>query len=60
MLCVKVTRPGLPGGYTQSLDTIDWAIDAEFDCPEVGDKLILEVIEMDEEEYNNLPDFEGW
>ena len=26
----------------------------------IGDKIIVEVVEMTEEEFNNLPEFMGW
>lgn len=63
MKIVKIKRPDLGGGWS--------AIDPhgkegqrclldEIDTTEIGDHLILEVVEMDEQEFEALPEFEGW
>lgn len=47
------------GSYTQPLDTLSVAIDAELDGAEVGTKLTIEVISMTPAEYAALPEFDG-
>jgi hypothetical protein len=60
---IKIARPNM-GSYIEPINNIKYVLDAEFgDYPEyavVGDKTILEVIEMDDEEYAKLPEFTGW
>lgn len=49
--------------YLRPIENIRDAIDIEFDAPEyfeVGDKFILEIIDMTQEDYEKLPEFEGW
>lgn len=36
------------------------ALMTEIENTEIGDKLVIEVIEMTEEEYSKLPEFDGW
>lgn len=51
------------GGYIQSFNKILEAIDGEFDDIEdmdIGTKIVMEVVEMTEQEYNKLPEFEGY
>jgi hypothetical protein len=60
---IKVTRSDLPGSYTQRWAEIASAIAAELEDAneyEPGTVISLEVIEMDEEEYEKLPEFQGW
>jgi len=60
---VKIDRPEI-GSYIEEFSNLMGALAAEFDglekYAEVGDILVLEVIEMEEEEYKKLPEFEGW
>lgn len=63
MKYVKISRSDVSGSYTQQINEIEQAVNGEFDDirdMEVGTKVILEVVEMTEEEYNNLPEFMGW
>jgi hypothetical protein len=53
------------GSYIQPLDDLMTALDGELDhikAGYVGDKVTieLEVIEMTDEEYSALPEFQGW
>jgi len=55
----------LLGSYTEELDKQNLfdVIDGEYDSineQEVGTKIELEIIEMEEEIYNNLPEFAGY
>ena len=50
-------------GYVQPLDKITEACAAEFDGLEyweVDDAVTFTLIEMTQEEYDKLPEFEGW
>jgi hypothetical protein len=62
---VKVTRPDCgKTNYAQPVREIRNILDGEFDgfeeWAEVGDIIQFEVIEMDDEEYSKLKEFEGW
>jgi hypothetical protein len=60
---VKVTRNDADGCYTVPAELLKSVIDDEFyyivDMPS-GDSITLTVIEMTEEEYDKLPEFQGW
>ena len=60
---VKIDRPEI-GSYIEEFSNLMGALAAEFDgleeYAELGDIITLEVIGMEEEEYNNLPEFKGW
>jgi hypothetical protein len=61
---VKISRPNIGGSYIQPLDQLANAIDAEFDgvkeWAEPGEIISFEFIEMDDEAYKLLPEFDGW
>jgi len=63
MIYAKITREDC-GSYIQPLESLMDALDAEFDgveqWAEVGEKLIITFVDVDEEEYENLGDFGGW
>lgn len=53
----------LLGSYIQPVDEALSAIDAELDGIEdqnIGAKITLEIIEMEEEDYKKLPEFDGY
>ena len=55
----KVTRPEY--GHTNcSYRDWDTLRDAEFSDAEIGDKIVIELIQMTEDQWDNLPEFEGW
>ena len=60
---IRAERSDTDGGYVDKLQDILNMIDGEFDdfeyLPE-GTQLILTVVEMEESEFENLPEFEGW
>ena len=56
---VRITREGM-SGYIQPLDELATALDGEFDGAQSGDEITLELVEMEESEYEALPEFEGW
>jgi hypothetical protein len=60
MRYMKITLHG-GGSYVQPLDKIHQAIDGELDGLQVDDKITLdfELVEMDEDEYENLMEFAG-
>jgi hypothetical protein len=47
------------GTYIQPITEIHNAIDGEFCDADIGTKLTIKLIEMDENEYKNLPEFSG-
>jgi hypothetical protein len=61
---IRVTRNNIDGSYIERVDNLIGLIEGEIistiDDNNVGDSLILTVVEMTEEEYNSLPEFEGW
>jgi hypothetical protein len=63
MKYIKVTRSDVSGSYTMPVKDLITVIDSEFDDIEfydAGTQIQLTVVEMNEEEYNNAPEFEGW
>jgi len=56
---VRITRKE-SAGYIQPLNELATALDGEFDGAEVGDQVTLELIEMEESDYEALPEFGGW
>lgn len=62
MRYVKITREDTGGCYIQPYTPRDVmnVIDGEFNGAEPGDKIILELIEMTDAEYEALPEFQGW
>jgi hypothetical protein len=53
------------GSYIESLENAMNALQGEFDGlskynTEVGDKWTIEIIEMEEEDFESLPEFDGW
>jgi hypothetical protein len=57
---MKITLHG-GGSYVQPLDKIHQAIDGELDGLQLDDKITIdfELVEMDEDEYENLMEFAG-
>jgi hypothetical protein len=56
---LKIYNETAQGGYTTSLSEAISIVD-EFREGEVGEKWNVTVIEMSEEEYEALPEFEGY
>lgn len=63
MKFARFWRDGL-GSYIIPLNSLMDTLEGEFcgieEWGETGDKFIIELIEMPEEEYDNMPEFEGW
>lgn len=60
---IKVERSDTAGNYVDELKDIPQIIDGElddFDYLPAGTQLILTVVEMEESEFETLPEFEGW
>jgi hypothetical protein len=55
----KVTHPDSGGDFCVFKDWNNLR-DAEFDGAEVGDVISIELIEMTDEEFDALGDFQGW
>ena len=64
MQYAKISREPNGGNYIVSLEDLVSSMDNELESneewAETGEKIIVEFVEMDEEEFNNLPEFEGW
>lgn len=60
-LYLEVSRPEM-GSYIQSFEEIGVVHEevTEMQYGELGEKLILELVEMEEEDYKKLPEFIGW
>ena len=54
-----MTRTDYPGNSCTYRDW-DTLRDGELDGAEVGDKITVELLEMTEHQFENLPEFEGW
>jgi hypothetical protein len=59
-LFINVTRPDTHPGMTCTYHYDTFSIDNEMDGAEVGDSITLTLVEMTEEEYKDLGDFDGW
>jgi len=57
---IQIERSELGSWYSVRLEKLNENLMAEFDLMEVGDEIILKVVEMEEEEFNNLKEFEGY
>ncbi len=55
---MKVYRMIMGGQYCAHKDILTLEIDIE--AMEAGDKARIEVMDLTEEEYNQLPEFQGW
>lgn len=62
MKVAKLTRePEIHGDadINYSMDAIDGIVD-EVRMSDIGDKLFIELVEMSQEEFDELPEFDGW
>lgn len=60
---IKIERSDMAGGYTETVKNIAGAVEGEFDdinCLDNGTQITLTVVEMSQEEYESLPEFDGW
>jgi len=48
------------GSYIEKFEYAQRMIEAEFDSAEPGDRIVLELVEMSEDEFEHLDEFEGW
>ncbi len=61
VLCVKVTRPDIDDGRSSCIYRLhQFRAEDEFAGAELGDRISLEYIEMNEADLEALPEFEGW
>lgn len=59
MKVYKISREGLGGYYEKSLKSAVEELRENFDWGDT-EPLIFEIVEMSEEEYDKLPEFQGW
>lgn len=60
---IKLSRSDTEGSYLVPPKMISGAVNGELDGMEFwepGTQIILEVVEMDENEFEELTEFEGW
>lgn len=61
---IKITRNNDKQHYIETRENIMNAMDGELDGflegGEIGDSINLTIIEMEESEYEKLPEFTGW
>jgi hypothetical protein len=61
---IKITHNNDKQHYIETQENIMNAIDGELDgfleCREICDSINLTIIEMEESEYEKLPEFTGW
>lgn len=55
----RVERPDVSPGLSCIYKTFG-EVEAEFDGAEVGETIQVEIVEMTDEEFEELGDFEGW
>lgn len=60
---IKITRSDVDGNYTITQDELLGVVEGELDGLEYlpdGTQVIMTVVEMEENEYEKLPEFQGW
>ena len=60
LCCVEVTRPDTHPGTFCVWKFNDFDLAAEMDGSEVGDRITLKYVELTDEEFDDLGDFDGW
>ena len=64
MKAIKVTRPNLDSaGYIlgkHEISSILGEVESMLDYGDTEDSILIEVIEISDEEFNNLEEFSGW
>lgn len=58
--CIELRRPDTHPGMCCTWKMTDFDIHAEFDGAEVGDTAELTYVELTQEEFDALGDFDGW
>jgi hypothetical protein len=60
----KILHESLGNGYITDKETIWNTLDAELDgfleYGEIGDEIIIRIVEFEEKEVEELPEFGGW
>lgn len=59
MKLLKMTRPDVRLDHW-CIVGLNHSLQDEFEGAEVGDSICIEVVEMTDEEFKALPEFEGW
>lgn len=60
LCCVEVTRSDTHPGTSCVCKFNDFDLAAEMDDSEVGDRITLKYVELTDEEFDDLGDFDGW
>jgi len=56
----KIGSPFLNGWYIVEKSELANSVDGEMDGAPIGHITTIELVEMEEAEFQNLPEFEGW
>jgi hypothetical protein len=59
MKVMKISREGLGGYFEKSIKSAVEELRENWENCDT-EPLIFEIVEMSEEEYDNLPEFQGW
>ena len=60
---MKIERSDTAGSYIDEIKSLPQVLDGELDdidYIEPGTQIILTIVEMSQEEFESLPEFEGW
>lgn len=60
LCCVEVRRPSTHGGMCCTWKMNDFDIRAEMDGSEVGEEIVIRYVELTDDEFSALGDFDGW
>jgi len=60
LCCVEVRRPATHPGTCCTWKFNDFDLRAEMDGSDVGDEINLRYVELTEDEFEALGDFDGW
>jgi len=60
MKLIKIQRPDSHGQQSCTMPLKSFSCEDEFDGAEVGEEILLTLVEMSQEEYDQLPEFSGW
>lgn len=58
--CIEVRRPDVHPGLCCTWKFSDFDLSAEMDGSEVGDSMTLTYVELTDEEFEALGEFDGW
>jgi len=60
LCCVEVRRPDTHPGMCCTWKFDDFDLRAEMDGSEVGEEIVLKYVELTDQQFDDLGDFDGW